>query len=118
MITDKSQPYTAKPEVISFLAGEIKAAWDKGYRFVISHGSGSFGHTSAAKYKTADGLKKRSDVYGLARVQADAFKINQIVNEIFLKAGLPCLRFMPSSFSSNKKLTGIFVKPIVEALEN
>lgn len=119
VITDKSQPYTAKSEVISFLAQEIKEAWDKGYRFVISHGSGSFGHTSAAKYQTADGLKKKEDVFGLAKVQDDAFKINRIVNEIFLKEGLPCLSFMPSSFSfsSNKKLTGIFVKPIIEALK-
>lgn len=119
VITGKSQPYTVKSEVISFLAQEIKEAWDKGYRFVISHGSGSFGHTSAAKYQTADGLKKKEDVFGLAKVQGDAFKINRIVNEIFLKEGLPCLSFMPSSFSfsSNKKLTGIFIKPIVEALK-
>lgn len=120
VITDKAKPYTAKPEVISFLTKEIKEAWDQGFRFVISHGSGSFGHTSAAKYQTADGLKKEEDVYGLAKVQEDAFRINRIVNEAFLKAGLPVLSFMSSSFSfsSKKKLSAIFIKPIVQALKN
>ncbi len=118
IITDKSQPYTARPEKIRQLAGEMRIAWDKNFRFLVAHGSGSFGHTSAAKYGTASGIKKKEDVYGLAIVQEDAIKINRIVNEIFLGENLPVLSFVPSSFTiaSRKKLTGIFVGPIAEAL--
>lgn len=119
IITDKSKPYTSRTEVIKDLAGQIKSAWDKGYRFVISHGSGSFGHTSASKYKTAEGLIDKQSVYGLAVVQQDAIAINRIVNKNFLKEGLPVLSFAPSSFSLaiSCKLSAIFVKPIIEALK-
>lgn len=116
VITDKNKPYTAKSEIIRSLTQEIMAAWRRGYRFVVSHGSGSFGHTSAAKYGTAEGLKS---VYGLAVVQQDAVAINRIVNKIFLEEGLPVLSFAPSSFtlSGNKCLIKIFVEPVIEALK-
>jgi len=119
VITDKSKPYTARPEIIRKLALEIKICWGKGYRFLISHGSGSFGHTSAAKYGTAEGIKNKDDVFGLAVVQQDALAINRIVNEIFLKKGLPVLSFVPSSFTlaNDKKLFKIFTEPIIEALK-
>ncbi|MBU2592427.1 hypothetical protein KKD61_03125, partial [Patescibacteria group bacterium] len=118
IITDKNQPYMVKPEVIKSLARQIKFAWDKGYRFLVSHGSGSFGHTSAIKYQTAQGIKQKKDVYGLAVVQQDAIEINRIVNKIFLEEGLPVLSFVPSSFtvSKNKKLAEIFVSAILQAL--
>jgi len=119
IITDKSKPYTSRTEVIKDLAGQIKSAWNKGYRFIISHGSGSFGHTSASKYKTAEGLINKQSVYGLAVVQQDALAINRIVNKIFLEEGLPVLSFVPSSFSfaGNSQLSTIFVEPIIEALK-
>lgn len=118
LITDKGKPYTAKVAVIKRLVKELKIAWNKGFRFIVSHGSGSFGHTSAFRYKTAEGIRGKEDVYGLAVVQQDALKINRIVNKIFLDQGLPCLSFIPSSFSlaDNKELKRIFVEPIVRAL--
>lgn len=119
LITDKGKPYVAKPLVIKRLAKEIKYCWDKGFRFVVSHGSGSFGHTSAAKYQTALGIKKKEDVFGLAIVQQDAIAINRIVNKIFLEEGLPVLSFVPSSFSLAEgfQLSAIFIEPIVDALK-
>ena len=119
LITDKSRPYKARPKIIRQLAKEIKTVRGKGCYFLIAHGSGSFGHTSAAKYQTGEGIKNKSSLYGLAVVQQDAIKINRIVNEIFLKEGLPCLSFVPSSFSlaRNKKLAKIFIEPIIESLK-
>lgn len=119
LITDKNKVRTARLEIIKRLTGEIKTAWNKGTRFLISHGSGSFGHVSAAKYGTAEGIFKKEDIYGLAVVQQDAIAINRIVNEIFLAEGLPVLSFVPSSFSltKNKNLEAIFVGPIIEALK-
>lgn len=118
LITDKSKPYTAKPKIIRRLAKEVKFCWDKGFRFLISHGSGSFGHTSAAKYKTANGIRNKKDVYGLAVVQQDAIMINRIVNKVFLEENLPVLSFVPSSFTlaDNKNLSNIFVGPIIQTL--
>jgi len=119
LITDKSKPYTPRLEIISRLAKEIKKAYLEGFRVVVSHGSGSFGHTLASKYGTAGGIKKKEDIFGLCLVQQDAIAINRIVNKIFLENKIPCLSFVPSSFSfaKNKKLKAIFVEPIVEALK-
>lgn len=50
LITDKSRDYTARPQIISRLAREIKFArktFDSD--IIIAHGSGSFAHTPAAK---------------------------------------------------------------------
>ncbi|MGB9706513.1 MAG: isopentenyl phosphate kinase [Microgenomates group bacterium] len=119
LITDKNKPYTPRPRVISRLAKEIKKALDLGIKIIVSHGSGSFGHTLASKYGTADGIKRKKDVYGLCLVQQDAIAINRIVNQIFLQNKISCLSFVPSSFSfaQNKKLKAIFVEPIVAALK-
>jgi len=119
LITAKNKPYKAKPAIIRRLAKEIKAGWKKGVYFLIAHGSGSFGHTSAAKYQTADGIKKKKDVFGLAVVQQDAFQINSLVNKIFIEEGLPILSFVPSSFTlaHGKKLKRIFIEPIIQALK-
>lgn len=119
MITDKAKPYTARPQIIRRLAREIRNCRDKNYRFVISHGSGSFGHTSAAKYKIANGLNNKDSIYGLAVVQQDALTINRIVNKIFLEEGLPVLSFIPSSFSlaDGGRLSDVFAQPIIEALK-
>jgi len=118
LITDKSKPYTPRIEIISCLAKEIKRAYLDGLKMVISHGSGSFGHTLASKYGTAEGIKRKKDIFGLCLVQQDAIAINRIVNKIFLENKIPCLSFVPSSFSfaKNKKLKAIFAEPIVEAL--
>jgi isopentenyl phosphate kinase len=120
LITDKTKPYTSKPGTISRLAKEIKKAEASGYKILISHGSGSFGHTLASKYKTADGIKKKEDVLGLCLVQQDAIAINRIVNKIFLENKINCLSFFPSSFSlaRNKNLESIFVGPIITALKH
>jgi len=119
LITNKNIPYTPKQEIIFQLAKEIKKAHLKNLPLVVAHGSGSFGHTLASKYKTADGLKKKKDLYGLCLVQQDAIAINRIVNKIFLENEIPCLSFFPSSFSfaQGKKLKKIFVEPIIEALK-
>jgi len=119
LITDKNKPYTPRREIISRLAKEIKKAYLKGFRMIVSHGSGSFGHTLASKYRTANGIKKREDIYGLCLVQQDAIAINRIVNKIFLESKIPCLSFVPSSFSfaKDKKLKAIFIEPIVEAFK-
>ena len=48
LITDKTKPYTTRPEVIKRIAKEIKeAVSEKDVNLIIGHGAGSFGHQSA-----------------------------------------------------------------------
>ena len=53
VITDKTQPFTARTDVIERLAREIKNALDErgdDLQLIIGHGAGSFGHPLAEKY--------------------------------------------------------------------
>ncbi|MFA5828373.1 MAG: isopentenyl phosphate kinase [Candidatus Shapirobacteria bacterium] len=119
LITDKSKPYTARDDVIRRLAIEIKKSKSSKYQLLISHGSGSFAHTLASQYGTADGAKTEDQIKGLCQVQQVAIEINRIVNRIFLDEGLNVLSFVPSSFttSDNKDLNSLYIDPIVIALK-
>jgi isopentenyl phosphate kinase len=62
LITDKTQPYTPRMDVMNNLAVQIETALRTrpGLRLVIGHGSGSFGHVPASEYRTRDGLPPRA----------------------------------------------------------
>lgn len=120
VITNKDRDFCARPRVILRLAKEIKLAKKKfPGKIIIAHGSGSFGHSVAAKFKTNSGLTNSKSLVGLPLVANAAIQINRIVMEQFLKLKLPVVSFAPASmvFSNNKKLEQINSKPILKALE-
>jgi isopentenyl phosphate kinase len=89
-ITDKNIPYKLRKNVISRLAKELSES--KYLNLLISHGSGSFGHTSAIKY---GGMKGYKNKLGIAKVFADAAKINEIMTEALVKEGIPAVSIRP-----------------------
>ncbi len=99
LITDKQTPRTARREVIRKLADELKAglARNPGLQILVGHGSGSFGHVSAAKYGTREGVNTAGDWKGFLEVWRDARELNRIVIEEFIAAGLPVISFSPSA---------------------
>ncbi len=99
LITDKHQARTARLETLARLAGEIAAAleMDPNLQLVLGHGSGSFGHVAAKKYKTYDGVHTPSDWLGFADVWKDARELNEIVIEALTRAGLPVVAFPASA---------------------
>jgi isopentenyl phosphate kinase len=122
IITDKSKPFWAREEVIRRLAGEIKEAQTKlprDTKIIVGHGSGSFGHTVAAKYQTQNGLINKNSVEGLSLVADAAIQINRIVIKNFLKENLPVFSFAPASFtlSENFNKKEIFLQPLIESLK-
>ncbi|MBK9928054.1 MAG: hypothetical protein IPP66_22520 [Anaerolineales bacterium] len=62
LITDKTQPYTPRLDIMKDLAVQIETALRArpGMRLVIGHGAGSFGHVPASEYRTRDGLPPRA----------------------------------------------------------
>lgn len=62
IITDKTQPYTPRLDVMDDLALQIKTALQThpDLRLVIGHGAGSFGHVPASEYHTRDGLPPKA----------------------------------------------------------
>ncbi|MFN3762874.1 MAG: hypothetical protein ACK4WK_06715, partial [Anaerolineae bacterium] len=68
LITDKSSPYTPRPEVIRRLAEEVREALEArpDLELVVGHGSGSFGHAAAAPYGTRQGVRTPREWRGYA----------------------------------------------------
>ena len=97
VITHKDEEYTARPSVIRQLAKEIKKAK---IPVVLSHGAGSFAHTSATKYGGKKGYKS---LLGIAEVARDAMELNRIVMDILLEEKLPVVSLRPMSMMVTKE---------------
>ncbi len=97
LITDKTQPFTPRPAVLARLAAEIYEARDAASPLVIGHGSGSFGHVAAARYRTQEGLMGPESVRGWAEVHDAAARLNRLVVGALLAAGVPAVSVPPSA---------------------
>ncbi len=97
LITDKSKPYTARPEVIARTAAELhRARYKAGLTLLVGHGGGSFPHVSAARYRVHKGMSDDQSWEGFARVQSDAAHLNRMVVSALLEAGEPAVALQPS----------------------
>lgn len=99
LITDKDQPYTVEESILKHISSEIRLFLQDhpATRMIIGHGSGSFGHTSAAKYHTRQGVSTPEEWIGFQKVCYDARSLNQIVLQSFQLAGIPAISFPPST---------------------
>jgi isopentenyl phosphate kinase len=113
LITDKTQPYTPKLDVIEDVALQISTALrtQPDLRLVIGHGSGSFGHVAASEYHTRDGFfprpsplihrerDKTQDNYwkGFAEVWYQASSLNRFVMKSLHKVNVPSIALPPSA---------------------
>ena len=122
IITDKTRPFTARMDVIERLAAEIKAAMDErgdDLQLIIGHGSGSFGHEVAAKYKTNQGAVAADSWLGFAEVAAAAAELNHIVMKALRAGGVPAVKFQPSASTRTrgKQLMYFETHPVKEVLK-
>jgi isopentenyl phosphate kinase len=113
LITDKTQPYTPKLDVIEDVALQISKALQNHseLRLVVGHGSGSFGHVAASEYHTRDGFSPRAsplihrgrdkteDNYwkGFAEVWYQASALNRFVMKALHKVNVPSIALPPSA---------------------
>jgi isopentenyl phosphate kinase len=120
LITDKDRPYAAREEVIAHLATEVRQVLDAlpALALLVGHGSGSFGHWAARPYTTRRGVRTPAQWIGYAHVAAAAAKLNRIVTDTFLAAGVPVLSLPPSASARcrNYTLTELNTDPIHAAL--
>jgi isopentenyl phosphate kinase len=121
LITEKNKPQTPRLEVITRLAQEIAAVIrsQPGFRLLIGHGSGSFGHLIADRYQTHLGASSERDWRGFAEVWSVANQLNRLVVDALLEEGLPILSMPPSAsvISEKGKIQEMAVKPIIKALD-
>lgn len=133
LITDKTQPYTARLDKLSDLATQIAHALQTQpeLRLVLGHGSGSFGHTAAKKYETRNGIPAPAPLrlgeqdgggywHGFAEVWYQASTLNRHVIRALHEAGIPAMTFSPAAsvWSDNGHVASWDLSQIECALEN
>ena len=109
------KPYSVRWRVLKRLVNEVKEVWDELCgRLVIGHGGGSFPHFSAKKYQTHLGIINEKSYEGIAVVQNDAAKLNRIVVESFVKAGVNAISFQPSAgvICENGRIKEWYLEPL------
>ena len=99
LITDKAEPRTLRPQVLTRLAEEIASSLERrpAMQLIVGHGAGSFAHVSADKHGTRRGVETPEQWRGFAEVWWDAVTLNHLVIEALLEAGIPAITLSPSS---------------------
>jgi isopentenyl phosphate kinase len=99
VITDKTGQEAPDLPTIRRLAAEVQAAraCNPDLRLIIGHGSGSYGHTYARRYGVHIGITPSGDWMGFALTAAAALRLNRIVVDELLAAGVPALALQPSA---------------------
>ncbi len=99
VITDKTERYALREEVLERVGREISEAWQELEEtdLIVGNGAGSFAHYSAHEYRTAEGFVNERSKEGMGWVRHDAVKLNQIVTEALLNRGVPVFSVSPSS---------------------
>jgi isopentenyl phosphate kinase len=121
LITDKSRPETPDSAAIERLAAEIARALVEhpGLSLIVGHGSGSYGHSEAAKYGTHRGVEGQAAWRGFARVALSASRLNFLLWEALDDAGIPAFRVQPSASAicQSGKLVEMALGPLRRTLD-
>ncbi len=121
LITDKAKPDTPRLEVIQRLAAEIASAFSEqpDLRLLLGHGSGSFGHTAAARYGTHLGASTAEDWTGFIEVWAAAHRLHSHVMDALRSVGLPAMSLPPSASAicESGEIVSLATEPIANALD-
>ncbi len=100
LLTDKTRPDTLRREVLERLVGEIaRAAQDPETppRLILGHGSGSFGHAAAARFRLQEGLAAPERLAGVPVVQERAAALHRAVLDALAAVGTLPFSVAPSS---------------------
>jgi isopentenyl phosphate kinase len=99
VITDKRGTEQADDATIAALAAELVAARaaQPTLQLVLGHGSGSFGHVYARRFGVHTGIAADGDWMGFALTAAAAQRLNRVVVDALLNAGLPAFSIQLSA---------------------
>jgi isopentenyl phosphate kinase len=122
LITDKTQAFTPRPDVISRIAKEIhEARTENGeIKMIVGHGGGSFPHRSAAKYQTHKGIVNDESCRGISKVHNDATKLNTMFIDALIHSGENAISIPPAAIciTDNDKIVQWGIKPIELGLKS
>lgn len=119
LITNKLQQSTARMRVLERLCREIAVALPAmSEALVVSHGSGSFGHVAAERFRLADGIRSPSQRIGATTTQDQAHRLHRVVAGTLCRVGVAGFSLAPSSFcvAAGGRIVALAPEPFVLAL--
>uniref|UniRef100_A0A0B7A0G1 Isopentenyl phosphate kinase n=1 Tax=Arion vulgaris TaxID=1028688 RepID=A0A0B7A0G1_9EUPU len=109
-ITDKDSLETLRPDNLLLSAHCIRQCKDAGLSCIVVHGAGSFGHHQAREYQINSGLvgtntKEERDkkMWGFCVTRQSVTKLNQLVVNSLIEAGVPAISCSPGGSWSTEK---------------
>jgi isopentenyl phosphate kinase len=104
VITDIGKPNTPDTKTMNRVIKEIKSAVAKNpnIQVIVGHGSGSFAHIPAKKYRLNEGLTGKRSIKGAAITSAIAANLHRIVITNMIAGGLNPFSFPPSAGAVTK----------------
>lgn len=98
LISDKKTPQTARPNVISLITEEIKAAkTTANFDLVIGTGAGSFGHFTAHEYNLRHGTSTPTQIFGMCKTHAEVAQLNALFVNSLISASVSAFSIAPSA---------------------
>ncbi len=91
MITDKSKPFSYRPDVVSALSEEIASSDQK---VVVVHGGGSFGHVVAKQHGISSDVSEAPAV-GVAQTRGAMYELNRMICKTMMEFKLNPYPFSP-----------------------
>ena len=109
-ITNKKRPFKARVDIIKRSGSQIKRIIEKGWRVILVHGGGSFGHYTAKKYGLGDAKRIMS-------VRLSMLRLDEIVVSTLLSEDLNVYPIHTSCIGLNEDKLIIDLKVIRAALD-
>lgn len=120
LITDKTKVEVVRDDVLSRLAKEIRRSFQSNpkLKLLLGHGSGSFGHVSAAKYGTREGVHSELEWQGFVEVGRVASRLNSFVRAVLSSEDLKIITLQPSASAlcRDGELIQMSLEPVTNAL--
>jgi len=119
IITDKTKLLTLRKEVLNRLIKELSEL-DNNCRYIVVHGTGSFGHVLSKKYNLSEGIVDENTMKYVDMVNSDVSKLSKEVLNSFNNVNLECQYILSSDIikSSNKKIQSMKLDYIEDILSN
>lgn len=120
LITDKRRSRTVRRAELDRICSELAEVLPRARtRTVLGHGSGSFGHVTAARHRVQEGLRGPARRAGVSATQGVAAELHRIVCDQLRSHGLAPFSYSPSSgfTASSGRISTLPLAPLTGALE-
>lgn len=115
-ITDKTQKFTPRVEVIEHVADQVSRIEEQA---ILVHGGGSYGHILAKEFELHKGFKSKNQLKGVSQTRYSMTELNQLILSHLMMKGVPAVAVQPSAcfVCENTRIVHSFLEPVKNLLE-